>query len=124
MELTLGLNHYLILAAMLFCIGVMGVLTRRNILVIFMSVELMLNSANLTLIAFSHYLMNATGMVFTFFTLTVAAAEVGVGLAIVITIFRNTESLDIRKLNLLKNYVCIASHFSRWCIKVARVSTD
>ncbi len=103
MELTLGLNHYLILAAMLFCIGVMGVLTRRNILVIFMSVELMLNSANLTLIAFSHYLMNATGMVFTFFTLTVAAAEVGVGLAIVITIFRNTESLDIRKLNLLKN---------------------
>jgi NADH-quinone oxidoreductase subunit K len=103
MEMTLGLNHYLILAAMLFCIGVMGVLTRRNILVIFMSVELMLNSANLTLIAFSHYLMNATGMVFTFFTLTVAAAEVGVGLAIVVTIFRNTESLDIRKLNLLKN---------------------
>ncbi|MCB2210890.1 NADH-quinone oxidoreductase subunit NuoK [bacterium] len=103
MDLTVGLNHYLILAAILFAIGVMGVLTRRNILIIFMSVEMMLNSANMTLIAFSHYLENAGGMIFTFFTLTVAAAEVGVGLAIVVTIFRNTESLDVRKLNLLKN---------------------
>lgn len=103
MEMTLGLNHYLILAAIMFCIGVVGVLTRRNILIIFMSVELMLNSANMTFIAFSHYLMNPTGMIFTLFTLTVAAAEVGVGLAIVVTIFRKSETLDIRKLNLLKN---------------------
>lgn len=103
MDLTIGLNHYLILAAILFCIGVVGVLTRRNLLIIFMSVELMLNSANLTLIAFSHFLQNASGMVFTFFTLTVAAAEVGIGLAIVVTIFRNLESLDIRNLTLLKH---------------------
>ncbi|MBS1262412.1 MAG: NADH-quinone oxidoreductase subunit 11 [Calditrichaeota bacterium] len=103
METTVGLNHYLILAALLFCIGIAGVLTRRNLLIIFMSVELMLNSANLTLIAFSHYLVNAVGMVFVFFTMTVAAAEVGVGLAIVVTIFRNIESLDIRKLNVLKH---------------------
>lgn len=99
----IGLNHYLVLAAMLFSIGVVGVLTRRNVLIILMSVELMLNSANLTLIAFSHYLQNATGMIFVFFSMTVAAAEVGIGLAIVVTIFRNTESLDITKLNLLKH---------------------
>jgi len=101
--MEIGLNHYLILSAMLFAIGVTGVLTRRNALIIFMSVELMLNAANLTLIAFSHYLQNGVGMVFVLFTMTVAAAEVGIGLAIVITIFRNTESLDVTKLNLLKN---------------------
>ena len=101
--MMIGLNHYLILAALLFSIGVVGVLTRRNVLIILMSVELMLNSANLTLIAFSHYLMNAVGMVFVFFSMTVAAAEVGIGLAIVVTIFRNTESLDVTKLNILKH---------------------
>jgi len=99
----IGLNHYLVLAALLFTIGVVGVLTRRNVLIILMSVELMLNAANLTLIAFSHFLVNAVGMVFVFFSMTVAAAEVGIGLAIVVTIFRNTESLDISKLNLLKH---------------------
>jgi len=99
----IGLNHFLVLAAMLFSIGVIGVLTRRNVLIILMSVELMLNSANLTLIAFSHYLQNATGMIFVFFSMTVAAAEVGIGLAIVVTIFRNTGSLDVTKLNLLKH---------------------
>ena len=101
--MAIGLNHYLILAALLFTIGVVGVLTRRNVLIIMMSVELMLNSANLTLIAFSHYLMNAVGQVFVFFSMTVAAAEVGIGLAIIVTIFRNTDSMDIAKLNLLKN---------------------
>jgi len=101
--MMIGLNHYLVLAALLFTIGVVGVLTRRNVLIILMSVELMLNAANLTLIAFSHFLVNAVGMVFVFFSMTVAAAEVGIGLAIVVTIFRNTESLDISKLNLLKH---------------------
>ena len=101
--MMIGLNHYLVLAAMLFTIGVIGVLTRRNVLIIFMSVELMLNSANLTLIAFSHYLMNTVGMIFVFFSMTVAAAEVGIGLAIVVTLFRNTETLNITKFNLLKN---------------------
>jgi NADH-quinone oxidoreductase subunit K len=101
--MEIGLNHYLILSAMLFAIGVTGVLTRRNALIIFMSVELMLNAANLTLIAFSHFLQNAVGMVFVLFTMTVAAAEVGIGLAIIVTIFRNIESLDVTKLNLLKN---------------------
>ncbi|MFH0881437.1 MAG: NADH-quinone oxidoreductase subunit NuoK [bacterium] len=101
--IEIGLNHFLWLAAALFTIGVIGVLTRRNVLIIFMSVELMLNSANLTLIAFSHYLEIIAGQVFVFFSMTVAAAEVGIGLAIVVTIFRNIESLDVTKLNLLKN---------------------
>lgn len=101
--IEIGLNHYLWLAAVLFSIGVIGVLTRRNVLIIFMSVELMLNSANLTLIAFSHYLEIIAGQVFVFFSMTVAAAEVGIGLAIVVTIFRNTETLDVTKLNMLKN---------------------
>ncbi|MBZ0264473.1 NADH-quinone oxidoreductase subunit NuoK [bacterium] len=101
MEITL--SHYLLLSAVIFTIGVVGVLTRRNILIIMMSVELMLNSANLTLIAFSHYLQNIDGMIFVFFTMTVAAAEVGVGLAIVMTIFRNKETLDVANLNILRN---------------------
>jgi NADH-quinone oxidoreductase subunit K len=101
--MEIGLNHYLILAAMLFTVGVIGVVTRRNALVIFMSVELMLNSANLTLIAFSHYLQDVTGMVFVLFTMTVAAAEVAIGLAIIVTMFRNIESLDVTKLSTLKN---------------------
>lgn len=101
--MEIGLNHYLLLAALTFTLGVIGVLTRRNVLIILMSVELMLNSANLTLIAFSHYMSDITGQVFVFFSMTVAAAEVGIGLAIVVTIFRNIGSLDVSKLNLLKN---------------------
>ncbi len=99
---TIGLNHYLILAALLFVIGVIGVLTRRNVLIIFMSVELMLNSANLTLIAFSHYMQDPVGMLFTLFTMTVAAAEVGIGLAIVVTLYRNMKTLNVANFNLLK----------------------
>ncbi len=100
--MTISLSHYLILAAVLFGIGVVGVLTRRNILIILMSIELMLNSANLTLVAFSFYLQDIGGMMFVLFTMTVAAAEVGVGLAIVVTIFRNKATIDVGKLNLLK----------------------
>jgi len=100
MEITL--NHYLVLSAILFTIGVVGVLTRRNVLIIMMSVELMLNAANLTLVAFSHYLQNIDGMIFVFFTMTVAAAEVGIGLAIVVTMFRNKGTIDVGRFNLLK----------------------
>ncbi len=100
MEITL--NHYLVLSAILFTIGVVGVLTRRNVLIIMMSVELMLNAANLTLVAFSHFLQNIDGMIFVFFTMTVAAAEVGIGLAIVVTMFRNKGTIDVGRFNLLK----------------------
>ncbi len=100
MEITL--NHYLLLAGVIFFIGVMGVLTRRNVLIILMSTELMLNSANIALVAFSHYLHHIQGMMFVLFTMTVAAAEVGVGLAIVITLFRNKRTVDVSNFNILK----------------------
>lgn len=93
---------YQILAAVLFSIGVMGVLFRRNILVIFMCVELMLNAANLSLIAFARTLGNTDGQVVVFFTLAVAAAEVSVGLAIIIDLFRKKGTVDIEQVNLLK----------------------
>jgi len=100
MEPTLVM--YLILSAALFTIGVAGVLTRRNALIIFMSIELMLNAANLAFIAFSRYLQNVSGQVFVFFVMAVAAAEVAVGLAIIVAIFRQKESVDIDKVNLMK----------------------
>ncbi len=97
------LNHYLLLCATIFSIGVIGVLTRRNAIIIFMSVELMLNSVNLLLTAFSVYRGDATGQVFVFFIMALAAAEVAVGLAIIVMIYRNTNSIDINVLNKLKN---------------------
>ncbi|MFC0517579.1 NADH-quinone oxidoreductase subunit NuoK [Mucilaginibacter angelicae] len=96
------LNHYIILSTIIFAIGVMGVLIRRNAIVIFMSVELMLNSVNLLLTAFSVYRGDATGQVFVFFIMALAAAEVAVGLAIIVMIYRNTNSIDINVLNRLK----------------------
>lgn len=87
---------------MLFSIGVVGVLVRRNAIVIFMCIELMLNSINLSLVSFSSFLGNDSGQVFVFFVLTVAAAEAAVGLAIVISLYRNKETLDINKINILK----------------------
>jgi NADH-quinone oxidoreductase subunit K len=96
------LEHYLALSAVLFCIGVGGVLTRRNAIILFMSVELMLNSVNLTLVAFSSYLGNTTGQILAFFVIAVAAAEVGVGLAIIITVFRNRHSINIDDVNIMK----------------------
>ena len=89
------LNHYLLLAVLLFGLGVTGVLIRRNALVIFMCVELMLNAANLVLVAFSHEAGNLDGQAFAFFSMTVAAAEVAVGLAIVVLIYRWRGSTDI-----------------------------
>lgn len=86
----------------MFSVGIVGVLTRRNAIVVFMSVELMLNSANLTLITFSSYLGDTTGQLFVFFVMAVAAAEAAVGLAIIIAIFRNKLTVNIDEINLLK----------------------
>ncbi|MBS1521417.1 MAG: NADH-quinone oxidoreductase subunit NuoK [Bacteroidetes bacterium] len=99
---TVPLNHYILLSAIIFSIGVVGVLIRRNAIVIFMSIELMLNAVNLLLTAFSVYRGDATGQVFVFFIMALAAAEVAVGLAIIVMIYRNTNSIDIKVLNRLK----------------------
>ena len=97
------LNYYVLLCTMLFCIGVIGVLFRRNAIIIFMCIELMLNAVNLLLVAFSTYLADPAGQVFVFFIMAVAAAEVAVGLAILTMIYRNTGSVDIDFLNNLKH---------------------
>ncbi|HMS33848.1 MAG TPA: NADH-quinone oxidoreductase subunit NuoK [Ignavibacteria bacterium] len=96
------INYYLIVSAILFCTGVTGVLIRRNAIIIFMCIELMLNAINLTLVAFSSYLGNINGQIFVFIVMTVAAAEAAVGLAIVIALFRNKESVNIDDINILK----------------------
>jgi NADH-quinone oxidoreductase subunit K len=98
----LSINHYLFLCTILFSIGVMGVLLRRNFIVIFMSIELMLNSVNMLLAAFSRFNGNQDGQVFVFFIMVVAAAEVAVGLAILVMIYRNIRSTDINALKNLK----------------------
>jgi NADH-quinone oxidoreductase subunit K len=99
---SIPLQNYVLLATTLFVIGIVGVLTRRNALIIFMSVELMLNAVNLLLIAFSTYKSDPVGQVFVFFIMAVAAAEVAVGLAIIVMIYRNTRTIDIGFLNKLK----------------------
>jgi len=96
------LNHYLIFCSVIFAIGVTGVLIRRNVIIIMMSIELMLNSVNLLLAAFSAYRGDASGQVFVFFVMALAAAEVAVGLAIVIMVYRNTKSVDIESLSKLR----------------------
>lgn len=96
------INYYLWLSAALFVIGVMGVLYRRNAIIIFMCIELMLNAVNVLLVAFSNYYNDASGQVFVFFIMAVAAAEVAVGLAILIMMYRNTRTTDINILNKLK----------------------
>jgi NADH-quinone oxidoreductase subunit K len=98
----LSLNWFLALSAILFSIGTVGVLTRKNAIVIFMSVELMLNAVNLTLVAFSAHLGDVHGQILVFFSLCVAAAEAAVGLAIIIAIYRNNLTVDITKINLLR----------------------
>ena len=97
-----SLHSYLILSAILFSIGTIGVLTRRNAIVIFMCIEMMLNAVNLTFIAFSKFLGNLDGQIFVFFVMTVAAAEAAVGLALMISYFKNRESIDVEDLNLMK----------------------
>src|SRR5512133_3613806 len=98
----IGPTHYLVLSALLFTIGVIGVLTRRNIIIIFMSIEIMLNSVNLNLIAFSDRLQKLSGQVFAVFVITVAAAEAAVGLGIVISLFRNKETVNADEIDLMK----------------------
>jgi len=98
----IDLKYYLIIATALFVIGIIGVLTRRNAIIIFMSIELMLNAVNLLLITFSSYKSDPTGQVFVFFIMAVAAAEVAVGLAIIVMIYRNVRSIDVGLLNKLK----------------------
>lgn len=100
--MNIPIEYYLMLSAFMFIVGVAGVLTRRNAIVVFMSVELMLNSANLTLVTFSSYLGNSIGQVFVFFIMTVAAAEAAVGLAIIIAMFRNKLTMNIDEVNILK----------------------
>ncbi len=95
-------NWYLLLSTLLFCIGIMGVLFRRNAIIILMCIELMLNSVNLLLVAFSSYSGNSDGQVFVFFIMVVAAAEVAVGLALLMSIYRNVASTDINLLNKMK----------------------
>jgi NADH-quinone oxidoreductase subunit K len=94
--------HYVILSAALFAIGVIGVLTRRNIIVIFMSIELMLNAVNINLVAFSSQLQNAAGQVFAVFVICVAAAESAVGLAIILALYRNKETINVDEMNLMR----------------------
>lgn len=95
-------THYLVLSALLFVIGAIGVLTRRNIIVIFMSIELMLNAVNINLIAFSHQLQNVVGQVFAVFVICVAAAEAAVGLAIILAFYRNKETVNIDEMTLMR----------------------
>jgi NADH-quinone oxidoreductase subunit K len=96
------IEYYLILSAFMFSVGIVGVLVRRNAIVVFMCVELMLNSANLTLVTFSSYLGDSAGQLFVFFVMAVAAAEAAVGLAIIIAIFRNKLTVNIDEINILK----------------------
>ncbi len=95
-------SYYIALSAVLFGMGVAGVLTRRNAIIIFMSVELMLNSANLAFVAFAREFQDVSGQLFVFFTMVVAAAEVAVGLALIVTIFRNKQSISVDEINELK----------------------
>lgn len=96
------LSYYMILSAIVFITGVVGVLIRRNIILILLSVELMLNATNINFVAFSHYFNSVAGQVFVFFALTVAAAEVGVGLAIIIALYRARSTINVDEFQLLK----------------------
>lgn len=97
--MTAGPEHFLVLSAILFSLGVVGVLVRRDPLIIFMSIELMLNSVNLTFVTFSHYLSSADGQIFVFIIMTVAAAEVVVGLALIVSIFQSRQQIDVDELD-------------------------
>ena len=101
--MTLTLAHYLVLGAILFAIGVLGIfMNRRNVIIVLMAIELMLLAVNLNFVAFSHFLGDAAGQVFVFFILTVAAAESAIGLAILVVLFRNLETINVEDLDELK----------------------
>lgn len=100
--LSLPIAYYLILSAILFTIGMVGVLVRRNIIVMFMCVEIMLNAVNLTFIAFSRYHADHTGQLFAFMVIAVAAAEAGIGLALIVNVFRHRRTLDVDRITLMQ----------------------
>lgn len=100
--MQVGLHHYLVVSALLFSLGLLGVLARRNLLVIYMGLELMLNAANLALVAFSRFNANLNGQVMVFFIITVAAAEVAVGLALIVALYRKRQSAHVEDLTSLK----------------------
>jgi NADH-quinone oxidoreductase subunit K len=99
----LTLTHFLTVSALLFVIGMLGVLTRRNLLIIFMSIELMLNAVNLSLIAFGRFLDSMVGQVFAIFVITIAAAEAAIGLGIILALGRRQDTVDVADVNLLKD---------------------
>ena len=101
--MVVPISYYLVLAAVLFSIGVASFLIKRNIITIFMSIELMLNAVNLTFVAFAHMWHQITGQIFVFFVMVVAAAEAAVGLAIIIALFRARQTLNVDQVNLMKD---------------------
>jgi len=100
--MNIGLEHYLVVSGILFCLGLAGVIVRRNLLVIYMGLELMLNAANLVLVAFSRFTNNLDGQVFVFFVITVAAAEVAVGLALIVALYRKRQTAHVEDLTTMK----------------------
>ena len=100
--MTPGLEHYLVVSALLFCLGLLGVITRRNLLVMYMSLELMLNAANLALVSFSRFNNNLNGQILVFFIITVAAAEVSVGLALIVALYRKPQTAHVEDLTTMK----------------------
>ena len=96
------LSWYLVFGALLFTVGVVGVLTRRNVIIVLMSIELMLNAVNVTLISFSHYLQDLRGQIFTLFIIAVAASEAAIGLALVISMYRGKSTFNLDEINVLK----------------------
>ncbi|MGV3755271.1 MAG: NADH-quinone oxidoreductase subunit NuoK [Verrucomicrobiota bacterium] len=100
--MQVGLEHYLVVSALLFCLGLLGVILRRNVLIMYMSLELMLNAANLALVAMSRFNDNLNGQVMVFFIITVAAAEVAVGLALIVALYRRRQSAHVEDLTSMK----------------------
>ena len=96
------LSWYVVLGGAVFCIGILGFLTRRNVIIMLMSVELMLNGVNITLVAFNHYLQDMRGQILALFIITVAAAEVAIGLALIIALFKNKQTVNVDELDIMK----------------------
>jgi NADH-quinone oxidoreductase subunit K len=100
--MNVGIEHYLTVSIILFCMGLLGVIVRRNLLVVYMGLELMLNAANLALVAFSRFNNDLDGQVFVFFIITVAAAEVAVGLALIVALYRRRRTAHVEDLTMMK----------------------
>jgi NADH-quinone oxidoreductase subunit K len=100
--MTITLTHYLVVSTIIFSLGLLGVLIRRNFIIVLMAIEMMLNAANLNLVAFSHYLNSLTGQMIALFTIAIAAGEAAVGLAIIVVIFRGKIATNVDQINLLK----------------------